>query len=374
MTDSKSRWAWQNPHVTKKIPEDERIDQPKRIRKRSRPKKSVESEEGESAASDGSRLRIRRPVITLNRALSTLYLLLCSPSFIRLPIAVRFFCSDVQGAWFKYSKKAGCVLRPGPLIPLEAKRLAEPTDADEQSVILQAGKMQEFAASGGDGVEALNVTYSGLRSHVEKGISLVAEQGTKRCSVCADQLDIQSSIEIICPSEGCRAISHMTCLARECSKDQLPSGSLLPMQSRCPQCHKEHRWIDLVQELSLRVRGESDIAQLMRVSGVRKAKAAGDESLTKVLNAVNGSYDVAENNQSVKNVMMAEEILTMDVEDDPLPDNWHELEIDSDDQSVNSTDTGVPSHRGIPVRPIKQRKRLPVVIEDSEWDSAEVLD
>ncbi|KAL8714044.1 MAG: hypothetical protein Q9225_006656 [Loekoesia sp. 1 TL-2023] len=291
-------WAWQNPHVTKKIPEDERIDQPKKIRKRSKPKKSAESEEIESAASDESRLRIRRPVITLSRALSTLHLLLCSPSFIRLPLAVRFFCSDVQEAWLKHSKTVDCELHPGLLIPLEAKKLAESTDADEQSVILQAGKKQGLVASGvgsGGGVGDLNITYSGLSSHVEKSISLIAEQGTKRCS-------------------------------------------------------------------------------LTRVSGARKAEAAGDLSLSKVLNAVNGGYDVAENNQSLEDVMTADDVLSMDVEDDPLPDDWHELEEDSDNRSVASTETGISSRRESPGMPIKRLQQLPVVIEDSEWDSAEVLD
>lgn len=265
------------------------------------------------------------------------------------------------------SKKVSGELRSDLQVTLDERQLAEPTDTIETPSSPQAGRKRGFAPSAIGGVEGLDITYSGLKSHIEKSISLVVDGGITRCSVCMNQLDLQNSSVMICPSEGCRAISHMACLARECSQDSLRTA-LLPTQSRCPQCHVEHRWIDLVRELSLRVRGENGIAQLLKGPRMRKREATEDQILNVDPFATEGGDDAARNNQ----MPVADDLLAMDTEDDPLPDDWHELGEDS--QSMASTDSRVSSRHGSPVRHTQRRQQLPAVIEDSEWDSAEALD
>ena len=70
-------------------------------------------------------------------------------------------------------------------------------------------------------------------------------------------------------------------------------------------------------------------------------------------------------------------VFVADAEDDPLPDDWHfQVNDDDDVMSVTSAtsgfwdsmDTASPSK--IPVA----APRLKIVIEDSEWNDADVLD
>ncbi|KAL8826121.1 MAG: hypothetical protein Q9170_007528 [Blastenia crenularia] len=367
-------WAWQNPDITKKIAEDERVEQPKKVRKPSRSKKPRDSEDPESAASDQGRLRRKRPIPTLNRSLTTLRLLLRSSSFDRLHLAVHFFSCDIYEAWLKHDKEASSKVQSEPSDPLNVEPLTERIHVAKQPTSPLADQKREFAPSDNSGVHDINVTYSELKTHIEKSVSLLGEQRIGTCSVCMGHVDLQGSTVMTCPLEGCRAMSHMTCLSKTGARDRPSGDSLLPVSIRCPKCHKEYQWVDLVRELSLRIRGESSLAQLMKVPRKRKAKAVEDLSSRKVRHAVGGGRKAAEYNQNLDNAMTADDILSMDIEDDPLPDNWHELGEDSDDQSVTSTDTRVSSCPGSPIRSRKQQRQLPVVIEDSEWDPAEVLD
>lgn len=122
------------------------------------------------------------------------------------------------------------------------------------------------------------------------------------------------------------------------------------------------------------MRGEKDVAQLMKVQRVRKPKIAQSSMPSADPGAVSEGGEPMGGSQTLGSVAIAANILSTDTEDDPLPDDWQELAEDSDDQSVTGTDTRLSSHYGSPPRTKKQRRQLPAVIEDSEWDSAEVLD
>lgn len=375
MTDDQSRWAWQDPHVTKKIAADERVDQPVKVRKLPRSKKSAKpSEELESDASDSYRTYLKRPQVTHERALSTLHLLLCSPSFTRLPLALRFFCKDVYGAWCKHTEQVCGELRSDIPILLQAKPIADPMDTAEQPVSSQVGPKRKFALSGVGGIEDIDVSYKGLKANVEKSISLLDEQGPKTCAICDNQLGPQNSAVVICPSERCQAMSHIACLAKKTSENSPFAGFILPMMIQCTQCDGQHAWVDLVREWSIRMRGAKDLAQLMKVPRGRKSKVAKSSMSIKDPNAASEDRLTIGENHVFDSVATAADFLAIDVEDDPLPDDWHELGEDSDNESVASTDVGISSHHETPKRTREKRQQLPVVIEDSEWDSAEVLD
>ena len=368
LTGSRFRWAWQNFHITTKVTDDQRSEQSTRPRKPSKPSEQAGTKKSEPTGSDVESRRPkrpRRPPVSLKKGLTNLHLLLRVPSFNRWPLAVRFFCSDVHKAWEQYSKKASGELRKGLLISLDERKPAEPNDETETSASPRAGRKRKFAPSGDGGIEGLDITYSKIKSHLQKSASLIAEEGAKQCYVCADQLDLRSSTVINCPSERCQALYHMVCLARMSSRGQIPGGPLLPVQICCPQCHTEHQWVDLVRELSLRARGENDIAQLLKAPRMRKVTA---------ISSSKDPHDVVERGDAISNERILEDVLATEVEDDPLPEDWHEIEEDSDQQSVASTDTGISSRCGSPIRSTRQRQQLPAVIEDSEWDSAEVLD
>ncbi|KAL8929495.1 MAG: hypothetical protein Q9208_001164 [Pyrenodesmia sp. 3 TL-2023] len=348
-------WAWQNPHVTKKIAADERIDQPVKVKRR-------------------DRTHIKRPRITLERALSTLHLLLCSQSFVRLPLALRFFCNEVHNAWRKCTDHVSGELHRGLPVLLETKPLVEPTKATEQPLNPQVGRKRKLALSDVGGIEGIDVSYTRFKAHVEKSMLLRDEEGTKSCTVCSIHLSPQSSTIVTCPSEGCRAMSHMACLAKENSKNRPLAEVILPTEVRCTQCHGVHAWVDLMREWSIRMRGEKDLAQLMKTQQVRKSKIAKNSMPSADPRAVSEGEGPLGASQTLESLTTAADILSTDTEDDPLPDEWQELAEDSDNQSVTGTDTAPSSHYDDLTRAKEQRRQLPAVIEDSEWDSAEVLD
>lgn len=367
-------WAWQHYHRTKKITEEQRSGLSAKSKTGSKPAEQLGTEELEVPVTDQKSQKpkkLKAPPVTLNKGLSVLHLLLRVPGFNRWPLAVRFFCGDVYKVWLDFCRKNSGELPSDLQVSLDEKQPAKPVDTTEDPSDLQAGRKRGFAPTGIGGVEALDVTYSGLKSHIENSISLVAEEGMKQCSVCRNQLDLQNSTVTTCPSQGCKAVSHMACLARSDSQDPAREA-LLPKQIQCPQCHMTHQWIDLVRELSLRVRGENDVTKILKGPRVPKIKANKDQTLYVDLPVAKEHNNANSDRQVLDSTTMADNLRAVDSEDDPLPDDWHELAEDS--QSVASTDSRASSPHGSPVRHIKRRQQLPAVIEDSEWDSAEVLD
>ncbi|KAL9598685.1 MAG: hypothetical protein Q9219_004354 [cf. Caloplaca sp. 3 TL-2023] len=367
-------WAWQNPHVTKKIADDERVEQPKNTQKRSTSKDSIKTDNPEPTTSGKGRGRRKRPTPTLKRAMVTLHLLLRSSSFNRLPLAVRFFASDVYEAWLKHSKVAFGEIREGLQVTLDVEQVPRSADADERPDKPQSGKRRKLAEPHVGGVHDIDITYSGLKGHLEKSSFLLGKEGSKNCAVCADRLDVHRSAVITCPSHGCQAMSHMTCLATARSGKQPMEGFLLPIVVVCPKCNKEHQWVGLMRELSLRIRSRSALAQVVQVSQDYEGESNGSSDLKSVSNATDAGHDAVGNDRSSENVLTFDSLMALDFEDDPFPESWHELGADSDAHSEASTKNGVSSRQTSPWMPSKHRQRLPSVIEDSEWDSAEALD
>ncbi|KAL8909009.1 MAG: hypothetical protein Q9207_000460 [Kuettlingeria erythrocarpa] len=354
---------------------EERLVQPIKVRKpvRSRqPKKTLHQTESDDT--DGYRTHIKRPKVTLKQALSTLNLLLRSSSFVRLPLALRFFCEEVHDAWGKCTERACGGLRGGLAVSLETEMLAEPTAVSKQPLNPQAGEKRKLVPPSVGGIEEIDVSYTRIKAHIEKSIVLLEEEGTKSCANCSVHLDPQSSIIVTCPTEGCQAMAHIACLAAKNSPSRPFTEVILPMEIRCTACHQVHAWVDLVREWSIRMRGKKDLAQILRVPRVRKPKRAKSPMPSGDPSAVSEGRGPTGGSQMLESLATAADILPTDTDDESLPDDWHELAEDSDEQSMTGADTGLSSHYGSPTRIKKQQQQLPAVIEDSEWDSAEVLD
>lgn len=369
-----SRWAWQNFHITKKVSDQQREGKARKSNTQSKPQELVETEKSENPVRDQKvpkKKRSQRPQVTLVRALTNLHTLLRVPSFNRWPLAVRFFCRDVYQKWLDCTKKTNGELRKGFHVTIDTRDSTEPTEKAERHVDPQTGQRQKFAPSGIGGVEGIDVSYSGLKAHVKKSIRLLAEHGIKRCSLCAIDIGSLNSTVVVCPTEECRAMSHMACLAKQRS-DNREFNELLPASIRCPLCLSEHLWLDLVKELSIRARGGKNLAQLTKATPKPKPRANLISMDTPIVEST-GS-DIEEVVRRLEDELTGANFLDYDGADDPLPDDWHALEENSDDGSVASTDIGRSSHVENLVKPTKQQQQLPVVIEDSEWDSAEVLD
>lgn len=367
-TTDHTRWAWQNFHTTKKIPNDQRLDMPKEAAKRPEAELPLSSAEQQRK----KRKRIRRPQLTLRNSLSNLHLLLRVPSFNRWPLAVRFLCRDVHKSWLEHSKRDTGELRDGFPVFCDFGEFPEPTVDLELSTDAAAERKVSLTMAI---LEKIDVTYSGLKPHIAKSIALAAETQYQNCSVCEHVLDPESPMFLVCPSEQCSAASHMTCLAKKWLEDQPSPGFLLPVSGTCSQCRREHHWVDLVKESSIRGRGGKRLAKIMKEPRVRKSKATGRSASSKDTNTEERAGGSPKDLQVyLEDSLTDVNLLTIDPDDDLLPAGWQELVDDDDNMSVTSTESGIPRRNGSPEQSSKRRQKLEAVIEDSEWDSAEVLD
>ncbi len=357
------RWAWQNSHLTKKIAEDQRISLRETVT-------HISSKSGKT------RRRPARPRSSLADKLSNLHLLLRVPSFARWPLEVRFFCEDVHKVWQRWNEKVDGKIRNGIKIFLDMKQPAEFPDDCQPPTSSQAKRKSKQKAHGSGGVECVDVGYGELKSHVDKSLLLFSEGDAYRCAVCTERFGSPAGTALVCPKENCQSVSHMTCLSSRFLDEEGVPGSMVPTSGSCPQCKSTLQWIDLVKEMSLRVRGEKELTQFMKRPRVRKTKTikctttlqAND--LTKEMQGEadeEGDYDLPEDAMHPRYES-----------EEPLPADWYQ-QINDDDEdvmSVTSADSEYSNYLDAarPPRSKVPTQKLEVVIEDSDWSNAEVLD
>ena len=353
--------------MTKKITDEQRIT-------------VAETSDKVSRKTGRTRKRPVRPRTSLTDKLSNLHLLLRVLGFARWPLQVRFFCEDVYQKWQRWDKAVDGTLRSGTKIILDVKQGVETLEEGETPVGIQAKAKRKQDALGKGGVDGLDVGYEALKSHVEKGILLLAEDEASRCAVCSKDIGVERRMALVCPREGCRTAFHMSCLATKFLEDDSLGNPIVPTSGRCPECKAELQWVDLVKEMSLRARGEKEVVQLMKKPRERNAKVL---KISKAAAAAATSQAEVNDGEDINDTDAKEDIdrnvaFVADVEDDPLPDDWHFQVNDDDDDMMSVTsatsdfwdsmDTASPSK--VPVA----APRLKAVIEDSEWDDADVLD
>ena len=339
-------WAWQNRHITKRITRDERITKLSSPKDGEKESKSVKK-----------RKKRQRPQLKLYETLANLHLLLRVPSIARLPLTVRFFSADVYGQWQLFDERSGRAIQDGVSVIIDLRESEQFCENRETSNRTGRGVQWRRKASGIGGVEGLDLSYTPLKDHIEKSISRLASSDIFRCAVCFDDLGPLKEAALICPQPRCSAASHITCLARSFLKEEKSGGSVIPISGTCPVCRTRSTWIDLVKEMSLRTRGEKELAVLMGKVRSRKPKAAKFNAATSLRDGIDTSEDGDD----------------QDPEDDPLEDGW--LPQDAEDENVSTisvasaasdtTDTAEEDKAG------RQRK---FVVEDSDWDDAQILD
>ncbi|KAG9244711.1 hypothetical protein BJ878DRAFT_397805, partial [Calycina marina] len=245
-------WAWQNPHITLRIPPESRIQHAAGRRKSGQPK---------------------RPRHTVSSLLSNLHLLLRVPSFLRWPLSVRFFNPDVHESWLKMCKTAREPIRSSVPIVTDFPPDAIPDSEDEGTEIEGPKKRQKVS----HGIGALGVEYEEFREHVVKAKEIFEFEREGRCAVCEEDLEHDAGIYTICPSPGCQSVTHLTCLSKHFLEDD--KNTLIPTEGSCPSCNLELKWISVVKELSLRMRGQKEVEKLLRVKRARKGKATSPQAV-----------------------------------------------------------------------------------------------
>jgi structure-specific endonuclease subunit SLX1 len=216
------------------------------------------------------------------------------------------------------------------------------------------------------GIEALCVDYRDMKAQVEKGKEIVDFEREGSCSLCHTELEHDAGIYAICPHPGCESVTHLACLSTEFLKGD-EKGALVPIQGTCPECKKETRWVDVVKETSLRMRGQKEVEKLLRVKRREKGKGWSASQVV----------DEEEQWDLEDEMELDEEVFLRDLNRNKSGegDSWNALDDDNDSDtgSITSTVSASQTKRDGECR-AKTATGLDTVIEDSDWDDAEVLD
>ena len=276
--------------------------------------------------------------------------------------------------WIRWSERVDAEVKTNIKVVLDLKKPLElPADGDTPPSTQPKNKRNQKSVGQG-GVEGIDVGYNKIANHLEKSLFLLADGERNSCSVCDESIDSKTALVLICPEQECRASSHLNCLAEHFLQEETDKSLVLPISGECPHCQSRLRWIDLVKELSLRLCGEAEVARLMKKPKTRTRKVsrrdenvfpAVDESLIEDINHLDHDQSSSDDDSS-----------TRTTSEEQLADDWYYQQDDDDTMSVTSNASGVSSCFDAP-SPAKHRGSAPnlgILVEDSEWDDAEVLD
>ena len=291
-------------------------------------------------------------------------------------MTVNFFYEDVYDTWQSCHGKADAIIRSRTKVMFDMNQAVDVSHPADLSVGSQGNGKRKRDAMGQGGIMGIDIGYTYLEGPIEKSTFLLADGETTNCSVCTKEIDLERRLSLVCPAEGCKAASHLSCLGDKFLHDEGASDSIVPTSGKCPECKLETLWVDLVKEMSLRIRGKKELAVLTKKPRGRKAK------VPKLDKAGVSKAEVSESEEAIDtdtdSGSLGAALLAADDEDDLLQDNWRFQENDDDDDLTSVTSAASGFSDGIdmpsPGKPSVAAPRLKTVIEDSEWDDVEVLD
>jgi structure-specific endonuclease subunit SLX1 len=327
------RWAWQNPHVTLHITPEQRIQHAKGRKKSGQPK---------------------RPKHTVTSLLSNLHILLRAPYFARWPLELRFFSQDVHKTWTRGGSTAINSIPASATIPPPADLVLDSESKD----IAKTQKLYH-------GISILTVDYSDQKHQVEKAKDIIDFEREGSCVICRKELDHEGGLHAICPKPECNSITHLTCLSKLFLKED--DDIMIPIGGECPSCKADLRWVDIVKELTLRMRGQKEVENLLKVKRVRKRKEV--KSSQAIVNSDEDDLDVDKDDE--------EELATCGETHSSTQatpgDDWYAVD-NSDDSDAASFAGNVLQAKEISSCYASKPNESKTIIEDSDWDDAEILD
>lgn len=292
--DELSRWAWQNTHMTRHIPDANRT------KPTLHKWKSSKSNNNSKKQKTGRRLR---PPTSMSDKLHNLNLLLNSTSLKRWPLGIRFFREDVFKIWEKLHTsiiRAGITkkwrpplerIRPGMNIMTDFENKSKrpnPARSRKEILAIYSDKLDSAAPVLTDefpaierGLSAVTVDYSTVKPHLQKSLNLMACGMHLECTICNASLSPQSDLVVFCPTLNCNMNAHLDCLADTLLRAEGIQDTLLPHKGQCPQCHVTLEWASLMQELTLRTRDQAVVDNLFKIPAKRKAKTSAPPDNTK---------------------------------------------------------------------------------------------
>lgn len=270
--------------------------------------------------------------------LEDLHSLLRSTYFSPCPLRVRFFRADVYRVWRGWSDRVDGQLPDNIKIILDGDNLAE---------VPYTKKTDELTPVGS--INNLSVDYTRLEDCLEKSMFMLEDPEDLQCAVCKRSVSPEKEHIVVCPHPACRDASHLLCLSTKFLDAANEPDLLVPAQGTCPSCEQLVQWPTMMRELSFRNRAEKEARTIIK----RKEKRVRKESAA--MEAVSGVRS-----SSIEPRPLPEE----PTQDDLGPDWFEEVDLESDsdfDGQQKNRSTRPPS-------------KLEIVIEDSDWDDAELIE
>lgn len=298
---------------------------------------------------------------------------------------MRFFAPDVYRAWTRWTAAAAEPVRGAVVVDTD---FLSGADGGEVEVEVEGGGAWGLE----HGIERLAIDYGEMKQYVVKAKEVVDFEREGSCAICEVGLGHDGGVYALCSCEGCESVAHLSCLStrflEEESERKREGGgegigeeeNVVPIAGTCPSCKGTVKWIDIVKEVTLRMRGEKEVEKLLRVKRARKDKkgaaAAVDENGDEV-------YEI--NDDDLDELERLHELNPKGDLDLDMGDSWASLSDSdlSDSESVASSSSrsqtkGKKKKTGLAKKASpkekKKKKALPAVIEDSDWDDAIVLD
>ena len=269
--------------------------------------------------------------------LEDLHSLLRSTYFSSWPLRVRFFCVDVGRVWRAWNDRVDGRLPDNIKIILDGDNLTKAPVAKQGD---------EFAPVGS--INNLSIDYTRIEDYLEKSTFMLEDPDDLQCTVCKESISPDEQQIVVCPHPNCRGTSHLLCLSTTFLDATNGPDLLVPTHGTCPACKNTVQWVAMMRELSFRNRAEKETRAILR----KKEKRVRKESAA--MEVFSGSRSAIEPRS-----------LPDEPTQDDLGPNWFEevdIESDSDFEGRQKR------------RPTQPPSKLEIVIEDSDWDDAEIIE
>ncbi|KAI0332172.1 hypothetical protein GY45DRAFT_1247211 [Cubamyces sp. BRFM 1775] len=159
------------------------------------------------------------------------------------PLSVTLFTEEAEKAWTKSGKDAAM-----PPLPSSLKVTTELEGVDGKS-----GK----ASNGRTGpIDVMDSHFT--VEHLRKASAVLSPGSRLRCSICHENIahDDNPLSTALCPANGCRAVSHLSCLSRRFLELQPSSSSdIIPRGGTCVDCQTYVLWGDIIRGCYRRHKG-----------------------------------------------------------------------------------------------------------------------
>ncbi|KAI5237885.1 hypothetical protein E4T42_09107 [Aureobasidium subglaciale] len=338
-------WAWQNTHQTRHIAPHERITQ-------------ANTKQRFSPRSGKVRKRTGRPRMSMHDKLANLHILLRAKSFERWPLQVKFFAEDVFKMWHRWTVNMAEVVRQGIEVGMDQSVLDKTT-------------LEEENPEQPIGIYKIDPTYLHVKITLAKSQELLVAPSNS-CALCSSALDSKREMALVCSNQACNTIFHVGCLSSHfLSGEHGAQNAILPTHGNCTSCKSNLNWTDLVKDLSLRIRGHKEVSALFKEPKRRKKNSKEDAK----------SMVVADDEEAYEPDVLAEE---SDVEGD-LDDTLLQSECgdvdqiqltppDDEDWKLVDELATQATYRAVTSASSSATKVRKEIIEDSDWDEAEVIE